>query len=84
MEGGELDPGRGPGGVHPVPAVHQLPTRRDYVKALNPAGRPTCCGVEVIPPSRRSRDPAPALTAIEWPEDELSVFATLRDRFGDR
>ena len=64
-----------------VPALHQLrPGRHQAVRpgagsARHPA---SARRRQVVSRPGGSRDGSAALTAIEWPDDELSVFATLR------
>src|SRR3989454_787171 len=52
---------------------------RDYVKALESRGQPhLLVGSKSFHHREEVETLRTALTAIEWPEDELSVFATLR------
>jgi ATP-dependent exoDNAse (exonuclease V) beta subunit len=52
---------------------------RDYVKALESRGQPhLLVGSKSFHHREEVETLRAALTAIEWPEDELSVFATLR------
>ena len=83
---------RGPDGAEwiPVAARHVcilfrrftnwgLDMTRDYVKALESRGLPhLLVGSKSFHHREEVETLRTALTAIEWPEDELSVFATLR------
>src|SRR5262249_22542474 len=52
---------------------------RDYVKALESRGQPhLLVGSKSFHHREEVETLRTALTAVEWPEDELSVFATLR------
>src|SRR5436309_1959371 len=53
--------------------------RRDYVKALESRGLPhLLAGSKSFHHREEVETLRAALTAIEWPEDELNVFATLK------
>ena len=81
---------RGASGLVPVEARHVCilfrrftswgtDMTRDYVKALEARGQPhLLVGSKSFHHREEVETLRLALTAIEWPEDELSVFATLR------
>ena len=79
---GASRPDSGQAHLPAVPAVRQL--RRGHDAALRRGARsarhrPSARRRLVVSQPRRNRDAAcAALAAIEWPDDELSVFATLK------
>ena len=75
-------PGRAAARLPAVPPLHALGRRRHapYVEALEARGiAHVLVGGKSLPRARGGRERcAPRSTAIEWPDDELVVFATLR------
>ena len=80
--GDEPVPSRGAARLHPVPPLHQLRRRRHACRtssALEARGVPhVLVGGKTFHDREEVETLRAALAAIEWPDDELSVFATLR------